>query len=123
MHANEDQLTIELEVGEIVTRGEEWGGQIVRHLTLPPGADFRPLLEGLPGDVCDCAHWGYVINGSIQVQYTDGSVEMNRAGDVYYWPGGHTGWTDEGVRFVEFSPAAELRPVLEHIGIRLAQAR
>ena len=123
MHANEDQLTIEMEVGEIVTRGEDWGGQLVRHLTLPPGADFRPLLAGLPGDVCDCPHWGYVISGSIVVRYADGTEEMNRAGDFYYWPGGHTGWTDEGVTFVEFSPAAELRPVLEHIGRQLAHAR
>jgi hypothetical protein len=123
MHANERQLAIEMEVGEITTRGEEWGDQIVRHLSLPPGADFRPLLKGLPGDVCDCPHWGYVLEGSIQVQYADGTVELNRAGDFYYWPGGHTGWTDEGVTFVEFSPADELRPVLAHIGAQLANTR
>ena len=94
MHASENHLAIELEVGDIVTRGEDWGGQLVRHLTLPPGADFTPLLKGLPGDVCNCPHWGYVISG-------------------------HTGWTDEGVTFVEFSPAEELRPVLEHVGAQL----
>ena len=38
---------------------------------------------------------------------------------MYYWPGGHTGWTDDGVTFVEFSPAEELRPVLEHVGAQL----
>jgi hypothetical protein len=123
MHANEHELAIEMEVGEIRTRGEEWGDQIVRHLSLPPGADFRPLLKGLPGDVCDCPHWGYVVDGSIQIQYADGTVELNRAGDFYYWPGGHTGWTDEGVTFVEFSPADELRPVLAHIGAQLTNAR
>jgi hypothetical protein len=123
MHANEDQLAIEMEVGEIRTRGEEWGDQIVRHLSLPPGADFRPLLQGLPGDRCDCPHWGYVLDGSIVVRHADGTEETNRAGDIYYWPGGHTGWTDEGVTFVEFSPAAELRPVLEHIGAQLANAQ
>jgi hypothetical protein len=122
MHANEDQLAIELEVGEIVTRGEDWGGQLVRHLTLPPGADFRPLMKGLPGDRCDCPHWGYIVAGSIQVQYADGTVELNRAGDIYYWPGGHTGWTETGVTFIEFSPADELRPVLEHIGAQLVPA-
>jgi hypothetical protein len=123
MHANEQQLTVEMEVGGIRTRGEEWGEVIVRHLTLPPGADMRPLLKGLPGDVCDCPHWGYVIDGSIQIQYADGTVELNRAGDVYYWPGGHTGWTDEGVTFLEYSPADALRPVLAHIGAQLAITR
>jgi len=123
MHANEEQLAVELEVGEIHTRGEEWGSQLVRHVTLPPSADFRPLLKGLPGDACDCPHWGYVIDGSITIRYADGTEEQNRAGDLYYWPGGHTAWTDDGVTFVEFSPAAELRPVLDHIGMQLAHAR
>jgi hypothetical protein len=119
MHAAENHLAIELEVGEIVTRGEDWGGQLVRHLTLPPGADFTPLLKGLPGDMCHCPHWGYVISGSMHLRYADGSEELSRAGEMYYWPGGHTGWTDDGVTFVEFSPAEELRPVLEHVGAQL----
>lgn len=120
MHASESELAIELEMGEIVTRGEDWGDQLVRHLTLPPGTDFTPLFEGLPGDACQCPHWGYVLAGSIHVRYGDGTEEVSRAGDLYYWPGGHTGWTDEGVTFVEFSPAAELRPVLEHLSARLS---
>ena len=119
MHAAEKNLAIEHEVGDIVTRGEDWGGQLVRHLTLPPGADFTPLLKGLPGDVCHCPHWGYVISGSMHLRYVDGSEELSRAGEMYYWPGGHTGWTDDGVTFVEFSPAEELRPVLDHVGAQL----
>jgi hypothetical protein len=122
MRAAEKELTIELAVGEILTRGEDWGGQIVRHLTLPPGADFRPLLAGLPGDQCACPHWGYVLEGSITVRYADGTEETSRAGDMYYWPGGHTGWTDEGVTFIEFSPAEEIAPVLAHLGAQLAPA-
>lgn len=120
MRAAEREIPIELEVGDIKTRGDEWGDQIVRHLDLPAGADFRPLLKGLPGDVCSCPHWGYVLEGSITLRYADGTEEVNRAGDAYYWPAGHTGWTDEGVVFIEFSPADEIRPVLEHIGAQLA---
>ena len=119
MRATETELPVELEVGDIVTRGVEWGGQLVRHLTLPPGADFRPLFEGLPGDACQSPHWGYVLAGSIRVRYADGTEEVSRAGDLYYWPGGHTGWTDEGVTFIEVSPAEALKPVLEHVGAQL----
>ena len=54
------------------------------------------------------------------MRYADGTEDVNQAGDLYYWPGGHTGWTDEGVVFIEFSPADDLRPVLEHIGPQLA---
>jgi hypothetical protein len=117
-----DELAIEMEAGALVTRGEEWGGLTVRHLTLPPGTDFRPILAGLPDDLCHCGHWGYIVSGSITVRYADGTEEVNRAGDLYYWPGGHTGWTDEGVTFLELSPADELRPVLEHIAAQFASA-
>ena len=122
MRKSVTELDSELEVCEIDTRGEEWGGQLVRHVDLPPGADFTPLFKGLPNDRCECAHWGYIVSGSIHVRYADGTEDVNRAGDLYYWPGGHTGRTDEGVVFVEFSPAEELRPVLEHVGARLAPA-
>jgi hypothetical protein len=122
MRATADEMAVELEVGDIHTRGEDWGGQLVRHLRLPAGTDLRPLLEGLPGDRCGCPHWGYIIEGSIHVRYADGTEEVNRAGDLYYWPGGHVGWSDEGVTFVEFSPAEELAPVLEHLGAQLARS-
>ena len=120
MRASENEIDIQLEVGDIVTRGEEWGGQLVRHLSLPPGADFTPLFKGLPDDRCQCPHWGYVVEGSINLRIADGTEETSRAGDLYYWPGGHTGWTDEGVTFIEFSPARELRPVLDHVAAQLA---
>jgi hypothetical protein len=37
-------------------------------------------------------------------------------------PSALTGWTEERVTFVEFSPAAELRPVLEHLATQLSAA-
>ena len=40
-------------------------------------------------------------------------------GDVFYWPAGHTGWTDEGVTFLEYSPTAEILPVLDHLAKQL----
>lgn len=115
MHRAVDELDIEMTLGEITTRGEDWGGQLVRHLDLPAGTDFRPLFQGLPGNACQCPHWGQVLTGSVTVQYADGTTETTRAGETYYWPGGHVGWTDDGVTFLEISPAAELRPVLEHL--------
>jgi hypothetical protein len=108
-------IPVELKIDGIETRGETWGDILVRHLDLPAGVDFTPLFKGLPGDRCPCPHWGYVLNGAITVRYADGTEETTGAGEVYYWPGGHTGWTDTGVTFLEFSPAEQLRPVLEHL--------
>jgi hypothetical protein len=122
MHAPYEQIPLEMEVGDIATRGVNWGDQLVRHLDLPPGVDFTPLFEGLPGGLCQCPHWGVVLEGSINLRYADGTEETVRAGEAYYWPAGHTGWTDEGVVFFEVSPAAAIQPVLDHLAAQLSAA-
>lgn len=120
MKATKAALTEEMKTGGIETRGDDWGDQRVRHIELPPGTDFTPLLEGLPGDLCQCPHWGYVLEGSITLRFADGTQEVTRAGELYYWPAGHTGWTDEGVSFIEISPVHEIRDVMEHLATKMA---
>ena len=120
MHATITDVPIEMQVGGIETRGVTWGDTTVRHISLPAGTDFTPLFVGLPDDRCQAAHCGYVLEGSITVRYADGTEETTRAGELYSWPGGHTGWTDTGVIFIEFSPAAEIAPVLAHLAARVA---
>jgi hypothetical protein len=122
MHAHFHDIPLEMKIDALETRGTVWGDQLVRHIDLPPGVDFRPLFEGLPDDLCQCPHWGVVLEGSINLRFSDGTEETIRAGEAYYWPAGHTGWTDEGVVFFEVSPAAELQPVLDHLAARLATA-
>jgi len=122
MNQATESLPLEMQQDGIETRGTEWGGSAVRFLTLPPGVDFAPLLKGLPGDCCQCPHWGYVLSGSISLRYADGTEETTRAGELYYWPAGHTGWTDEGMTFIEISPAAELEPVMTHLQRAMAGA-
>ena len=118
MRTDANELPLEMQAGALEARGADWGDQRMRYLSLPAGTDFRPLLQGLPGDVCQCPHWGIVLEGSITVRYTDGREETTTAGQLYHWPAGHTGWTDEGVVFVELSPADEIAPVLEHISAK-----
>lgn len=121
MHEPIATLPVEMKAGGIETRGVVWGDVRARWLDLPPGVDFTPLLAGLPGDLCGCPHWGYVLRGSIYVRYADGNEEISSEGETYYWPGGHTGWSGaDGVTFLEFSPAAEIEPVLAHIAKKMA---
>jgi hypothetical protein len=117
-----NEMPIEMQVGGIETRASEGGAVLTRHIQLPAGVDFTPLFKGLPGDLCQCPHWGYVLAGSIRLRYADGTEELSSAGDVYYWRGGHTGWTEEGVTFLEFSPTGEIQPVLEHLASQMAAA-
>lgn len=84
--------------------------------TMSAGVDVTGLLEGLEDDLCQCPHWGYIVDGSLHVRYTDGSEEVNEAGEAVYWPPGHTIFTeDESVEFVLFSPQDEHGPVLDHL--------
>jgi hypothetical protein len=119
MHLHIDDIPLEMRSGDIETRGVNWGDQLVRYLDLPAGVDFTPLFKGLPGDLCQCPHWGVVTAGSINLRFADGTEEVVTAGEAYYWPAGHTGWTDEGVVLVEISPAAQLQPVLEHLAAQM----
>lgn len=122
MRAPLTEIPLEMQAGDIETRGVVWGDQLVRHIRLPAGVDFTPLFVGLPGGMCQCPHWGVVLEGSIHLRFADGTEEVVNAGEAYYWPAGHTGWTDEGVVFYEVSPAAELQPVLEHLAAQMAAA-
>lgn len=109
-----EELPVEISAGELQTRYIELGELALRHATLPAGTDMGPVLAGLPGDRCPSPHWGIVLSGAIDIEHADGTVETARAGELYHWPAGHTGRTDEGVVFLEVGPVAEMRQFSEH---------
>ena len=109
-----DQMPIELDAGDLVTRYAEWGEMAIRYLRVPGGTDMGPVLQGLPEDRCPSPHWGVVLEGAITIRHADGSEETTRAGAAYHWPAGHTGWVDEPTVFVEVGPVAEMRRFSEH---------
>jgi hypothetical protein len=115
-----DEFPVELESGGLRTRYAEWGDMAVRHAQVPTGTDMSPVLEGLPDDRCPSPHWGIVLKGSIHLQYADGTEETTRAGELFYWPAGHTAWTDEDVEFLEIGPVGPMRQFSEHARQKLA---
>ncbi|HEQ97889.1 MAG TPA: cupin domain-containing protein [candidate division Zixibacteria bacterium] len=116
MKMRKEDLPIALEMPVATFRVAEWDETAVAFVTLKAGADATPLLEGLPGDKCQCPHWGYMLNGSIHVIYENGDEEICRAGEMFFWPAGHTVRVEEDTSFVEFSPRRELKAVYDHIG-------
>jgi hypothetical protein len=107
-------LPIEVSAGELETRYAELGEMAIRHARIPAGTDFGPVLSGLPGDRCPSPHWGIVLEGSLRLEHADGSVEVARAGEVYYWPAGHTATSEEGAVFVEIGPVEPMRQFHDH---------
>lgn len=114
MAVHVEDLPVEVQQGELVTRYAEYGDMAIRHATLPAGTDMGPVLAGLPDDRCPSPHWGIVLSGSIEITHRDGTTELARAGEVYYWPAGHTGVTKEGVTFLEVGPTAPMAAFSAH---------
>lgn len=109
-----ESMPVEIDAGELQTRYLELGDMAIRHASVPAGADMSVLLAGLPNDRCPSPHWGIVVEGSIHVTHGDGSTETARAGEVYFWPAGHTATTDEACVFIEVGPVAEMRQFSEN---------
>jgi len=114
-----NELPMCLEAGGVCIQGQDWGDLNVARIRFPKGADATPLLVGMPQDLCQCPHWGTVLKGSIHVRYADGSEETVHAGDVYYWPPGHTVWVEEDYESIEFSPSVEMAQVINHLKSKL----
>lgn len=110
-----DAMPVEIDNGELQTRYLEFGDMAIRHARVPAGADMSPLLAGLPNDRCPSPHWGVVLSGSVHMVHADGSTETAHAGEVYFWPAGHTATTDEPVVFLEVGPVEEMRAFNRHV--------
>jgi hypothetical protein len=127
MHVATSTIPTKLDVPGVWVRhlpafGTAHASMAAEHLRLAAGTDIAPLLKGLPGDTCQSAHWGYVRSGAAIVTYTDGASERCSAGDVFYWPAGHSVRIEEDADIVMFSPADEHGRVLDHFSRQLTPA-
>jgi hypothetical protein len=95
--------------------GAEIGGDLtVGFVRLPQATDLGPALAGLPGDLCQCPHWGYLLSGLVELRTTEGA-ELYRAGEAFYWAPGHAPIALEDSEYVDFSPTSELAPVVANL--------
>ncbi|MFE7647554.1 hypothetical protein [Streptomyces phaeoluteigriseus] len=90
------------------------GGLSVGYVTLPKGTDMGPALKGLPGDACQCPHWGYLLKGRLRMLTAEGE-RFYEAGEAYYWAPGHVPTALEDCELVEFSPTEDFRTVIDHV--------
>lgn len=98
----------------------EYGKMAGEYFSMGAGTDLAPLLMGLENNLCQSPHWGYLIEGQMAVTYSDGTSEFVNAGDLFYWPPGHTVAAKEDSEIVLFSPQQEHCAVVEHIKQQLA---
>ena len=115
MYESKNNLPVVMDVAGAKSQLIKWGEMNVTRMQIVKGVDFTPMLRGLPDDLCQCPHWGYVLKGALHVRFSDGREEVIKADKLYYLPPGHTAWVDEDIDFVEFSPSEESDVVLQHI--------
>ena len=115
------EIPLAIDGNGVEFRMQQLGEMALAWVRLPKGADLRPLLRGLPGDHCQCPHWGIVLAGKVAL-HTDTGTETYAAGQAFYWPPGHAPEALEDCEYVDVSPAAELAAVLAHVTERAAAA-
>jgi hypothetical protein len=107
-------LPIVLADGEMQVRGADHDGTTIAYFRLPAGTDLRPALKGLPGDLCPCPHWGYMLKGTVRMHTADGHQDFT-AGQAFHWAAGHAPEALTDAEYVDFSPSAELAHVVQYI--------
>ncbi len=121
MKIKKEDLPVLMQAPNTIMRGMPvCGGITVGFNELTKGTDFTPLLKGLKNDSCHSAHWGYVLQGSMLIIYDDGTEELTSAGEVFYWPAGHTAIVKEDIKLVEFSTSKDFAEVLKHVEQKMA---
>jgi hypothetical protein len=96
------------EFGPVTDCNAEVDGYRIGFATFHDDIDGTPLMKGLPDDMCQCPHWGYVLRGKVVFRYADHDEEYEE-GDAFYTPPGHIPVKHEpGSEVLMFSPADEL---------------
>jgi len=109
--------------GTVIRMKDGWGGMSVLFNTIVPSgkpADNR-VFEGLKDNSCQVPHWGYIVDGSLTVRYSDGKEETLKAGEVFYLRPGHLPIGDDKLTIIDFSPEKDIKALFAHIGRKMAE--
>ena len=107
-------LPAAIDDGGVQLRVRDVDGLTVGFVRMPQGADLREATKGLPDDLCQCPHWGYMLKGRVRMHTPNGAQDFE-AGEAFYWAPGHAPEALEDSEYVDFSPTDDFRPVIEHI--------
>ena len=97
---------------EVLT--DEGGMVVIRH-HVPAGFDSSPLYAGLPGDMCPCEHWCYLVRGELRYRFADGAIAEFTAGDAFHVRAGHLADALTNAELIEVTRSDEYRRKAEHL--------
>ena len=105
-------------VGGVVADIVPAGDARIKRITYPPGwrwsTDMRPVVGS---SLCGHAHVGFLAQGAIAIEYSDGCQEQFRAPAAVVIEPGHDGWVvgDEAAILIQFDCAGD---TVERFGLR-----
>ena len=108
-----DDLKPELEGPGVGIRRMDAGGLAICLIRLDAGQRTDPLFAGLPDNRCQCAHWGYIIRGTMRVHSASGARDFE-AGEAYYWEPGHNLEAVTNAEYVEITRSDEYDALMAH---------
>jgi hypothetical protein len=120
MRASRLDMGVSVDTKAFCFQEAEWGELHAAFETFHEEFDVGPLLDGLPNNLCQCPHWGYVLRGRMHVRYAD-RVEVIDAGDAYYLASGHAPVMEAGTEIVEFSPLEAYRQTVAAVSSNFAK--
>lgn len=122
MRITKDKVSVKMEIPGATLRqqinfGDATGlGKISgEYFSLSAGVDTTPLFQGLEDNLCQCPHWGFVLQGQITTTDAKGIQETVNADDLFYWPPGHNVKVDADAEIIMFSPQHEHSHVINHM--------
>lgn len=122
MRIAKDKVDVRMQIpGATVRQRKDFGdatglGKISgEYFSLAAGVDTTPLFQGLEGNLCQCPHWGFVVQGQLTTTDAGGEQETVRADDLFYWPPGHNVRVDADAEIIMFSPQHEHSLVIDHM--------
>lgn len=126
MHLPKDQVDVKLAIPGAVLRQRTGFGTVEgtatisgEYFSLAQGVDTTPLFKGLEGDLCQCPHWGFVLQGELTTTDHRGEQETVRANELFYWPPGHNVRVDADAEIIMFSPQDAHTAVIDHMMARV----
>jgi hypothetical protein len=116
-----DDLNDSIKLKGLTVNSKVCGDMVMAHLSRRIAHPIPHLAQGLPDDACRAHHWGYVLKGSVILEYLEGSTERIAAGEAFYCSPGHVYSYDEDAELIEFSPLAEMIPNAQNMERVLAE--
>jgi len=107
-----EDLDTELLGPGVEIRRKDAGGLALCLIRLQAGLRTDPLFAGLPDDRCQCAHWGYIISGTMRV-HGDGARDY-AAGEVYFWEPGHNLEAVADAEYLEITRSEDYDELMAH---------